>query len=154
WQQAAAQGITSFVSSGDSGAAGCDPGGASAGTGPGVNGLASTPNNVAVGGTQFNEGTGSYWSATNGTGYHYGLGYVPEVSWNESGTVPGGSGLWSTGGGASIRYGKPAWQAAPGVPLDGRRDVPDVSLTAAGHDAYLVVSQAGGLYSINGTSAA
>lgn len=152
WQQAVAQGISSFVSSGDSGAAGCDPGNASNGTGLGVNGLASTPYNIAVGGSQFNEGAGSYWNATNGPGYASALGYIPEIAWNESGTS-GGSGLWATGGGASIKYSKPAWQASPGVPPDGWRDVPDVSLTAAGHDAYLVVSQSGGLYTVNGTSA-
>jgi pseudomonalisin len=152
WQQAASQGITSLVSSGDSGAAGCDPGSASAGTGLGVNGLASTPYNIAVGGTQFNEGSGSYWNATNGPGYSSALGYIPEVAWNESGSVAGGSGLWATGGGASSLYGKPAWQASPGVPTDGKRDIPDVSLTAAGHVGYLVQSQ-GALYSIRGTSA-
>jgi subtilase family serine protease len=152
WQQAAAQGITSFVSSGDSGAAGCDPAGDTVGSGPGVNGLASTPYNVAVGGSQFSEGTGGYWSETNGNGYASALSYIPEIAWNESGSVPGGSGLWSTGGGASIKYSKPAWQTAPGVPADGRRDVPDVSLSAAAHDAYLVVTQ-GGLYAVSGTSA-
>lgn len=152
WQQAAAQGITSLVSSGDSGAAGCDPGNASTGTGLGVNGLASTPYNIAVGGTQFNEGSGSYWNATNGTGYSSALGYIPEIAWNESGSVAGGSELWATGGGASSIYSKPAWQATPGIPADGKRDVPDVSLTAAGHVAYLVQSQ-GALYTIRGTSA-
>jgi pseudomonalisin len=56
-QQAAAQGITVFVCSGDSGAAGCDPSGASRATaGLGVNGLCSSPYSVCVGGTQFNEG--------------------------------------------------------------------------------------------------
>jgi pseudomonalisin len=65
WSQAAAQGITSFVSSGDSGAAGCDLAGAATGTGTGVNGLSSTPDNTSVGGTEFNEGTGTFWSPTN-----------------------------------------------------------------------------------------
>ncbi len=152
WQQAAAQGITSFVSSGDSGAAGCDaPTETSATQGLGVNGLASTPYNIAVGGTQFNEGSGSYWSATN-TGYSSALIYIPEAAWNESG-ITAGSGLWSTGGGASTRYSKPAWQVCPGVPADSKRDVPDVSLSAAQHDGYLIVSQSGGLYSVGGTSA-
>jgi subtilase family serine protease len=152
WQQAAAQGISSFVSSGDSGAAGCDPGSASAGTGLGVNGLASTPYNIAVGGTQFNEGAGSYWSTTNGPGYASALSYIPEITWNESGSMAGGAGLWATGGGASSRYARPAWQTAPGVPANGKRTVPDVSLNAAAHVAYLVQSQ-GALYAINGTSA-
>ena len=152
WQQAAAQGISSFVSSGDSGAAGCDPGGASAGTGLGVNGLASTPFSIAVGGTQFSEGMGTYWNTMNGTGYASALGYIPETAWNESGAVSGGAGLWASGGGTSSRYARPAWQVAPGVPGNGMRAVPDVSLSAAGHDAYLVQSQ-GALYAVNGTSA-
>lgn len=152
WQQAATQGITSFVSSGDSGAAGCDPPSASDGTGSAVNGLASTPYNAAVGGTQFNEGSGSYWNPNNGTGYTSAISYIPEVAWNESGSVSGGSGLWSTGGGASSRYTKPSWQAAPGVPANNSRNVPDVSLTAAGHVAYLIQTQ-GALYAVRGTSA-
>ena len=152
WAQAAAQGITSFVASGDSGAAACDAATARVGTGLAVSGLASTPYNVAVGGTQFNEGSGSYWYASNGTGYASAKSYIPEVAWNESGNVSGGSGLLATGGGGSSIYGKPAWQACPGVPADGRRDVPDVSLTAAGHDGYLVATQ-GAFYIVSGTSA-
>lgn len=80
------------------------------------------------------------------------MSYIPEQAWNESGSVSGGSGLWSTGGGASTLYSKPNWQVAPGVPNDSVRDVPDVSLSAAGHDGYLVY-QNGGLYSVGGTSA-
>ena len=155
FQQAAAQGITAFVSSGDSGAAGCDGGSATQAThGRGVNGLGSTPYNVAVGGTQFNDTNPSlYWSA-NSTAPNYlsALSYIPEKVWNESASA-GGSGLWATGGGASIVYTKPTWQTGPGVPADGVRDVPDVSLSAAGHVAYLVV-QNGGLYAVAGTSAA
>jgi len=152
WQQAASQGITSFVASGDSGAAGCNLGGDAVGSGPGVNGLASTPYNVAVGGTQFNEGSGSYWNTTNGIGGSSAISYIPEIAWNESGTVSSGSGLWATGGGASSIYGKPVWQAAPGVPVDGKRDVPDVSLSGAMHDSYLVKTS-GALYAVGGTSA-
>ena len=152
WQQAVAQGITSFVSSGDAGAAGCNSGGDTSGSGLGVNGLASTPHNVAVGGTEFSEGLGTYWNTTNGAGYTSAVSYIPEIVWNESGTVSGGSGLWSTGGGVSSLYSKPAWQVSPGVPADGKRDIPDVSLSAATHDAYLIESQ-GGLYAVGGTSA-
>jgi len=151
WMQAAAQGITAFVSSGDAGASGCNAGGDSSGSGPAVNGLASTPYNVAVGGTQFDDGSGNYWSTSNGAGSASALGYIPEVAWNERGRA-GGAGLWSTGGGKSVIYAKPSWQSAPGVPGDGMRDLPDVSLSAAGHDGYLVETQ-GGLYSIGGTSA-
>ena len=111
WQQAAAQGITSFVASGDSGASGCNNGSDVIGSGRAVNGLASTPYNVAIGGTEFNEGAGSYWSATNGTNSASALSYIPEMAWNESDATtlcPLGdscTGLWSTGGGASSVYG-------------------------------------------------
>jgi subtilase family serine protease len=54
YEQAAAQGITVSVSSGDSGAAGCDPAGISSATqGLAVNGLGSTPYNISVGGTDY-----------------------------------------------------------------------------------------------------
>ena len=55
WQQAAAQGQTVVVSSGDSGSAGCDNANDQWTTeyGLAVNGLASTPWNIAVGGTDF-----------------------------------------------------------------------------------------------------
>jgi trimeric autotransporter adhesin len=58
WQEAAAQGITSFVSAGDGGSAGCDDFNTEsfAESGLAVNGLGSTPYNVSVGGTDF------YWS--------------------------------------------------------------------------------------------
>ena len=68
WQQAASEGISSFVSSGDSGAAGCNGGGSSSGSMAGVNGLCSSPYSTCVGGTEFNEGSGSYWATTNGAG--------------------------------------------------------------------------------------
>ena len=155
WQQAAVQGITAVVAAGDSGAAGCDNGlEAQAAGGPAVNGLCSTPYNVCVGGTEFNEGgnPGQYWSAGNAANWSSALGYIPEVVWNESGSN-GGSGLWAGGGGASAYYSKPAWQSGPGVPADGQRDVPDVSMTAAAHDAYLMFYE-GNLVGIGGTSAA
>jgi subtilase family serine protease len=159
WAQAAAQGITAFVSSGDSGAAGCDPSGAVTGTGLGVNGLASTPSNIAVGGTEFNEGAGNFWSPTNNAVNQSSvLSYIPEIVWNESGAVAGGSNLFSTGGGASVIYPKPAFQAGPGVPADNARDIPDVSLSSAGHDGYLIIqghtANVSGLAAVGGTSAA
>ena len=38
----------------------------------------------------------------------------------------------NTPGSCSGGYAKPSWQSAPGVPADGKRDVPDVSLFASG----------------------
>jgi len=154
WQQAAAEGITVFVSSGDSGAADCDSASASTAThGRGVNGLCSTPYSVCVGGTEFNDLSkpALYWSPSNSSGTQASaLSYIPEVVWNASGP---GYGLWASGGGASIVYAKPSWQAGTGVPTDGKRDVPDVALTSAGHDGYLIY-QNGELYVVGGTSAA
>ena len=154
WQQAAAEGITVFVSSGDSGAAGCDSASASTAThGRAVNGLCSTPYSVCVGGTEFNDLShpSLYWSPSNTSGTQASaLSYIPEVVWNASGPDYG---LWASGGGASIVYAKPSWQAGTGVPADGRRDVPDVALSSAGHDGYLIY-QNGELYVVGGTSAA
>ena len=151
WEQAAAEGITVLVSAGDSGAAGCDaPSEIKATRGRGVNGLCSTPYSTCVGGTEFKDAAnpGLYWNNANGGTGGSALGYIPETTWNESGD----GGLWSTGGGISTVYTKPSWQAGPGVSADGRRDVPDVSLTAAAHDGYLV-RLADGLYVFRGTSA-
>jgi len=155
WQQAAAEGITAFIAAGDSGAAGCDaPTESTAVDGQAVNGLCSSPYGVCVGGTEFNEGgnTNLYWSATNNTAGASALSYIPEVAWNESASN-GGSDLWATGGGASAYYSKPSWQSGPGVPADSRRDVPDVALSTAGHDGYLV-DILGTYYIVSGTSAA
>jgi hypothetical protein len=142
WQQAAAEGITSFVAAGDNGGAGCDsPGAGLYASGLAVNGIASTPYNVAVGGTQFDDtdNPSAYWSDTNDpvTGLSA-LGYIPEKVWNESSSDPNYPLLWSASGGVSTLYAKPDWQTAPGVPNDGKRDLPDFSLSAAGHDGYLV----------------
>ena len=154
WQQAAAQGITVLVSSGDNGAAGCDSSSAAtAANGRGVNGLCSTPYSVCVGGTQFADGSNPslYWASSDSPGTQASAqSYIPEVVWNQSGP---GAGLWSSGGGMSTIYAKPNWQTGMGVPNDGKRDVPDVSLTSSGHDGYLIY-QEGGLYVVGGTSAA
>ncbi|MHB8754776.1 MAG: Ig-like domain repeat protein [Candidatus Acidiferrales bacterium] len=91
WQQAAAQGITVMVSSGDQGSAGCDflqgPAPQPAKNGLEVNGLASTPYNVAVGGTDFNDfsNTGTYWNLNgNSPTQESAKGYIPETTWNDS----------------------------------------------------------------------
>jgi pseudomonalisin len=153
WSQAAAQGMTVLVASGDNGAAGCDsPDQTTATQGRGVNGLCSSANSTCVGGTQFNDtyNSGDYWAATNGEGQSSAISYIPELAWNESGWS---GGLWAGGGGSSILYSKPAWQAAPGVPADGMRDVPDLALHASIEDAYVVQIQ-GGIFYASGTSAA
>ena len=156
-QQANAQGITWVASSGDSGGAGCDPHGffnSSGGLVPASGGLAvgvpaSYPEVTAIGGTQFNEGSGQYWRSGNNSNGGSAIYYIPEVVWNETGA----GGLLASGGGASIYFPKPTWQSAPGVPDDNARDVPDISFSASGnHDPYLVVN-ANGQRATGGTSA-
>jgi len=98
WQQAAAQGQTVFVSTGDGGSAGCDNFDAqqAAYGGLAVNGIASTPYNVAVGGTDFYysqyAGTASaldaqlstYWSTSSTTAPAVSLKQtIPEQAWND-----------------------------------------------------------------------
>jgi subtilase family serine protease len=146
-QQAATQGITYVVAAGDSGSAGCDDPHTEtkAASPPGVNVLASTPYTVAVGGTTFNDAaTTKYWSPTNAPGTNASaLSYIPENVWNES-CAAGATGcttasIWAGGGGASTLSTKPGWQnGVTGIPGDGARDLPDVSLTAAAHDPYLI----------------
>jgi subtilase family serine protease len=182
WQQAAAQGITVLVSTGDTGSAGCDvstdPNGnnyTAASGGLAVNGLGSTPYNIAVGGTDYDvlaNNFGTYVSTPSNGGsasslYRTAKSYIPEATWNDStignGTVSqnvpltsnalyassaniaagaGGksscvvqTGAGAVGGGGYVSpssctsgYAKPSWQTGAGVPNDGVRDLPDVSL--------------------------
>ena len=170
WQQAAAQGISVFVSSGDNGAAGCDPiiSATPALQGLAVNGLASTPFNTAVGGTQFNDAgqDATFWNTTNATGLISAKGYIPEAVWNETcnPTAPSspcaglGFILASGSGGKSNIYAKPLWQVGvAGVPNDSARDIPDVSLSAASHDGYIICfagsCSANSVFLVGGTSA-
>ena len=154
-EQAAAEGITYMVSSGDSGAEGCvAPDNSSAnGSQPSVNVLAAPPFTVAVGGTMFNENgnDSAYWNTSNDTAnLSSAKSYIPEDVWNESCPT---CGLWAGGGGSSTFFSKPNWQfAVPGIPSDGARDLPDVSLTAAAHDPY-VVCLGSCFYGVAGTSA-
>ena len=106
--------------------------------------LASTPFTLAVGGTQFNENghNSTYWNSANGAGGVSVKSYIPENVWNESCTsaqCDKNANIFAGGGGASIIFTKPSWQSGvSGIPNDGARDLPDVSLTAAGHDPYLL----------------
>jgi uncharacterized protein (TIGR03437 family) len=151
-QQANAQGITWMVSSGDSAAATCDRSSPTpqATKGQTVSAPASFPEVTAVGGTQFDEGTGTYWSATNTANRGSALSYIPERAWNDGAQI---NALDGGGGGASAYFPKPAWQTGPGVPNDGARDLPDVSFASAYlHDGFEIYYQ-GGYYSFGGTSA-
>ena len=89
WEQAAAQGITVVVAAGDAGSAGCDDFDTAqqAQYGQQVNGLASTPFDIAIGGTDYDvlaTDFSKYVSTTNGSSFTSALGYIPEDPWNNS----------------------------------------------------------------------
>ena len=149
--QANLQGITWFAASGDSGAADC-AGGSDTATNNNlsVDLPAGIPGVTGVGGTEFSEGADSYWSSTNTASRASALSYIPETAWNDS-TYDGRPA--ASGGGRSAIFEKPSWQTGAGVPNDGSRDVPDVSLSgSADHDGYRIIS-GGQTQIIGGTSA-
>jgi pseudomonalisin len=143
YSQAAAEGISVFVSSGDSGAAGCD----AAFKAPPATQTAS-PNYLCassyvtcVGGTEFNEnaeaGSGNYWNATNGVGFVSATRYIPEGAWNEPADSMGNFQVASGEGGVSAFIATPYWQTGLGVPPGKQgRYTPDVSFSASAHDGY------------------
>ena len=161
-QQANTQGQTITAASGDSGAADCD-GNSSSNVTVATQGLAvdipaATPYVTGMGGSEFNGDAAACTnnSCTNGvapeTQYWKGSSsptdtsasaksYIPEMVWNDTALV--GS-LAAGGGGVSTLFTKPTWQTGTGVPADGQRDVPDVSLSSSpDHDGYLICTQGG-----------
>ena len=109
YAHAALLGISVFVSSGDSGADACTEGVAN------VSEISATPDNVSVGGTQFNP---LYDANGNDSGF------VAESVWNDQ------SG--STGGGASMFFARPPFQlGVAGMPTGTTRVVPDIAMIAS-----------------------
>ncbi len=151
-QQANAEGITWLVAAGDAGAADCeDLDALIAQDGLAVDAPASVPEVTAMGGTEFNEGSGNYWSSTNTANSASALSYIPEMVWNDT-SLRGG--LAAGGGGASSFFSKPVWQTGPGVPNDAFRHIPDLSLASSpDHDGYYVYT-GGSLQVYGGTSVA
>ena len=162
-QQANAQGQTMLVASGDKGAADCETSSATIAThGLTVDMPSALPTSTSVGGTTLSDGGGTFgtqfWSADNNGLNGSALSYIPEIAWNDAGVQA------ASGGGASVNFSKPSWQVGPGVPNDGKRDLPDVSFPAsASNVGYLFCSlgscvngyrqASGGLTVAGGTSA-
>lgn len=158
WAQADAEGISVFVSSGDSGSNPSFNGGLINSVGVDANSLGTSPNDTVVGGTDtadvLDGTTGKYFNADFNAEYGSARSYVPEIPWNEScgnevaaaslgfpsalafckeylKLDPNGYYLTSeagSGGPSSVER-KPAWQRlVHGAARDQSRDVPDVSL--------------------------
>lgn len=88
YELAVFEGVSLFVSTGDAGAAVTDQFQIAATHGINVSGLASTPYNVAAGGTDFGDTflgeNATYWNGTNGPSYNSAKSYIPEIPWNDS----------------------------------------------------------------------
>ncbi len=112
--QAATQGQSVFISTGDQGSAGIILKGnaCAVGTTQNISEMSADPNVTAVGGTQF---VPTYASGID-------TGSVAESVWND----PAGA----TGGGKSSVFSKPSFQTAS-TPADTKRDVPDVAYGAS-----------------------
>jgi len=165
WEQAAAQGQTVLVAAGDYGQIPDEDYLNEASlAGPAVNGLASTPWNIAVGGTDFYyadyasgaPSASSFWNAINDPVTKGSLkAPITEQVWNDAfglDAISNGAQrgeVFAGGGGASncstvntitggcvSGYAKPSWQTGSGVPSDGARDLPDVSLFASNGANY------------------
>jgi hypothetical protein len=136
WEEAAAQGQTVFVSSGDAGAAGCDDDNTelfatTPGNGYGVNALGSSNYNVSVGGSMFVDyAPTTYWQNGGASAIPYGtaLGYIPEAALNQSrlnttelnAAATGllstsGATIFAGGGGISLFTPRPSWQTGSGI---------------------------------------
>ncbi len=155
-EEGASEGLSIMISAGDSGSSSSED---ITSTGLAVNGLSTNAYNTTVGGTDFYDTAlnkiGTYWKASNTAALASAKSYIPEIPWNNSCassiiTKYLGAGNPQTlcnsnettfflqngvggSGGQSIYYAKPDWQniGVPGVPTDGVRDQPDVSLFAA-----------------------
>ncbi|MGZ4733311.1 MAG: S53 family peptidase [Terriglobales bacterium] len=161
-KQGQTQGQTIVAAAGDAGAADCDSG-TSATQGLAVDAPGSLPEVTSAGGTELSAdsptnttnnppgGNPPYWLAAGTTTdtLSSALEYITETGWND--TSLNGS-LSATGGGASIFFTKPTWQTGTGVPADGKRDVPDIALSASpDHDPYLFCTEDDGKGSIVAT---
>jgi subtilase family serine protease len=145
FEQGTAQGQTFMAAAGDDGSTDCY----------GISGLtaaqqtalavdypASSIYVTGMGGTEISNANAAYstvgdgyWEADSGTTdlVNSVEQYIPEMVWNDDLPNCGQTNcLSATGGGASILFPKPTWQAGvPGIPTDGKRDVPDLALYAS-----------------------
>ncbi|MGA7524477.1 MAG: protease pro-enzyme activation domain-containing protein, partial [Acidobacteriaceae bacterium] len=156
YEQAATQGQSIVISSGDSGSDVADQNtSGTAVNGINVSAFAASPLVTAAGGTDFQDyydaanggpAESTYWSSTNSAYYGDALSYVPETSWNDScassllAELNGytGAALCATGndtsahviggsGGISTHYSVPAWQTGISGYSNSMRSEPDIA---------------------------
>jgi hypothetical protein len=149
FSQAAAEGISVLVASGDAGVAGCASLDAvpSADEPESINILCASQYVTCVGGTEFADKTNPdlYWRrSSNPENFGSAIGYIPEGAWNEPLDRDGEPQLAASGGGVSSYLPTPSWQTGPGVPGTAGRYVPDVSLPAATREGYFTCLAAQG----------
>ena len=155
-EQGTSQGQTIIAAAGDTGSTDCNayqgPGSGTtlttADTALAVDYPASSQYVTGMGGTEIDQSNANY--STPGDGYWQSntgssdlvnsvLKYIPEVVWNDDTSQYG---LSASGGGASALFTKPTWQTGvPGIPSDGKRDVPDLALYGSpNYPGYLLCS--------------
>jgi subtilase family serine protease len=176
WAQADAEGISVFVSTGDSGSNPSFNGSVINGVGVDANSFATSPNDTGVGGTDtadvLDGDSSKYFNSTLNAVYGSAKSYVPEITWNQScGNTRAAKDLISStalqfcknaliydpygyyvtsesgSGGPSSVDAKPSWQRiVHGAAKDQSRDLPDVSLFAGSYGGYSWVILCTGSY--------
>jgi Pro-kumamolisin, activation domain/Bacterial Ig-like domain (group 3) len=165
FEQAAAQGITTFIASGDDGPAGCDDQNDSEEVlGYAAPAEGSTPYVTTAGGSELSgecPGTptagcsqsnqSKYWAAANVLDYlSSALEYVPETPWNvgKGSNVTAApsadlSGLWSGSGAVSAYYLRPSWQQGANSPILTAASDPPMYAYTAGSGGSITVDNPG-----------
>ena len=150
FKQAAGEGISVFVASGDAGASGCDSYNAAPPSNPSANSpnyICSSSYATCLGGTEFADTSSpsTYWSSSNSSTLSSALSYIPEGGWNDPLNSSGATQAASSGGGVSTVIATPSWQTGTGVPsAKAGRYTPDIAFSSSAHDGYFACLAAGG----------
>lgn len=146
YQRGISKGDTFVASAGDQGSGGADKTHRESGVFPFqvVGYPASSPFNVAVGGTQLMDNW--LWSPTSADFSNAGFfaaspatGVAAEPVWQEPWLGPGNN---TSAGGKSAIYSSPSWQASQSALTGGMRGVPDLSWNAAVNGGVLIYTTA------------